>query len=157
MMFKRFSWRQKRHLKINTKERFKEKKIIWYHILLTSFLVEHHLDDVVEFLLVVGVEFFLTKLVDEYWIQKEDSLKELWWNKWRNYLTFQPFEKKAIEVWATKNFMKDKITERVDIYNGAFLRKLQKFKIEVTGPEKAQHFVFYEILCSSNFLWLNFT
>ena len=139
MMFKRFSWRQKRHLKINTKERFKEKKIIWYQILLTSFLVEHHLDDVVEFLLVVGVEFFLTKLVHEYWISKEDSQNKLWWliYKWRNYLTFQSFEKKkAIEVWATKNFMKDKITERVDIYTGAFLRKLQKFKIEVTGPEK---------------------
>ena len=43
--------------KKNAKVRFKELKIIWYYISISTFLVELHLDDVHKVPLVVGVEF----------------------------------------------------------------------------------------------------
>ena len=42
---------------LNTKVRLKEKKIKLYYIFILAFLEELHLDDVLEVLLVVGVEF----------------------------------------------------------------------------------------------------
>jgi hypothetical protein len=45
-------------LKINTKERFKEKKDDMRLNLESAFLVEFHLDDVLEVLLVVGSEIY---------------------------------------------------------------------------------------------------
>ena len=50
------------HLKINTKGRFKKKMIVWYKILISTFLVELHQDDDLEVLLVVGVEFLSYEL-----------------------------------------------------------------------------------------------
>ena len=48
----------KYHLKINTKERFKEKKDDMILNLDSAFLVEFHLDDVLEVHLVVGSEIY---------------------------------------------------------------------------------------------------
>ena len=74
----------------------------------------------------------------------------------------------VLEVWATKKFIKDKMTARVDILWCIFDRTA-KIQIEVTGSKKVNLFsdkltknapeyidpsghFFYEILCSSNFL-----
>ena len=87
--------------------------------------------------------------------------------KWLRYLTFQPLKKKkkkVIEVWATKNFKKDKIRGRVNIFRCIFEKIAKKVKIEVTGFKKAQflnifskmgleyidpsgHFVFFMKFC----------
>ena len=78
--------------------------------------MELHLEDVLEVLLVVGVEFlpYETCIVisnedslenyDDWFINGGDTLILILWGK-----------KKVIEVWATKYFIKDKITGRVDI------------------------------------------
>ena len=60
------------------------------------------------------LNFFLTKLVYNYKYQRKVHWKN--YDEWRRYLTFSTFRNKAkktkrvIEVWATKNFTKDKIT-----------------------------------------------
>ena len=68
--------------------------------------------------------------------------KKLGWliYNWRRYSTFQP--------WATKKIIR---TEGL-IYPGAFLRKLQK--IEVTGPKKAQFWMFLEKFTKNQYFYL---
>ena len=60
-------------LKINTKGRIKEKKIIWHYIFILIFRVELNVDEVFNVLLLVGVEFLPYGTCIK--IQKEDSLK----------------------------------------------------------------------------------
>ena len=116
------------HLKINTKGRYKEKKIQLLYIFISTFLVEPHLDDVLEVLLVVGFNFCEICI----WVPKEN------YDDWlrRRYLTFQPLEwkKKVIYDWASKNVIKDKLTGRVGMLIPIFTKIIKTFKIEVTGP-----------------------
>ena len=55
-------------------------------------------------------------------------------------------KKVFIEVWATKNFIKDKITGRVELFSGPLLRFLQKVNIDVTGPKKAQSLMSFWVI-----------
>ena len=67
-------------------------------------------------------------------ISQEDSLKKLGWliYKWWRYLTFQQLKKKkrVLEVWATKNFIKDKMTGRVDIVRCIFEKTAKNLKLK---------------------------
>ena len=66
--------------------------------------------------------------------------------KWRRYLTFQPLEKK--KRYRSLSYKKlHKILPKGSIY-GEFLRKLQKVKVEVTGPIKKHNFLKISELCT---------
>ena len=61
---------------------------------------EIHLDVVLEVLLIVGIDFFSTKLVDRYYrmmISQEDSLKKLGLliYKWQRYFNFSTIKEKT--------------------------------------------------------------
>ena len=56
--------------------------------------------------------------------------------KWRRYFTFQQLKKKnSYRRLNHKNFIKDKMTGRVDIL-WRIKKNEKKVKIEVTGPKK---------------------
>ena len=66
--------------------------------------------------------------------------------KWRRYLTFQPLEKK--KRYRSLSYKKlHKILPKGSI-DGEFLRKLQKVKVEVTGPIKKHNFLKISELCT---------
>ena len=52
-----------------------------------------------------------------------------------NFSTIEE-KKRVLEVWATKNFIKDEMTGRVDIVGCILEKNCKKVKIEVTGPKK---------------------
>ena len=102
-------------------------------------------------------------------------------------------KKRVVEAWATKMFIKDKITGRVDIVYGTLVKIVKKLNLKSQDPKKclnvfrqinqkrsfhssdfilnffcnflknspdyidpSGHFVFYKILCSSNFFgWMS--
>ena len=111
----------------------------------------------------------------------EDSLKKLLWliNKWQRYLTFQQLKKKRYRSLSYKKcYQKDQITGRDNLVWLIFedpkkhnFLKLFQINLPKTrffwsfdfifnfffknSPEyinPSGHFVFYKILCSSNFL-----
>ena len=124
------------------------------------------------------LKFIIMTLEDEY--QKEDSLKKLWWfiNKFRRYNYLFNLSTKNEKNGGFRSLSYKKYHKRQNdrsIYSGALVGKLLKKLFEVTGLKKAQflkvfrviyqmfyrscdcafnpsgHFVFYEILRSSNF------
>ena len=94
--------------------------------MISTFLVEIHIDDVFEVLPVVRVEFLSNETymyVYKYKRRFTEKIMiiDLYMVEIFNFSTFGG-KKRVIEVWATKHFLKDKITGRVSIYSGTFLR-----------------------------------
>ena len=92
-------------------------------ISISRFVVELHLDVVLQILLAVKFAFLCDKICRL--IPKEDSLKKFGWLIYK-YLTFQQLKKQVIEVWATKFFIKDKMTRRVHIVWLIFIKISKK-------------------------------
>ena len=117
--------------------------------MISTFLVEVHLDDVFEVLLVVvGVEFLFNETY-MYINIKEDSLKKLWrliYTLWR-YLTFQPLGKKtSYRSLSYKKFHKRQNYRKGRYSHVHFWENCKTNKIEVTGPKKAQFMKIFSIL-----------
>ena len=100
-------------------------------ISISSFIVEIQQIQFSRFSWWLDKIFFSTTLEDKYY-------RKIHWK-------FNIGKKRVIEVWATKNFIKDKMTGMFDLV-WRILRKLKKkVKIEVTGPKKEQILEHFQI------------